>query len=933
MLTFGVCNTNLFTALTFFISDCIPLTMNESLSSEAMVIPIDQRVATTFASLTPLEMDRYQLHKCLVITHMFELLILLLDKFPTFALSLPSELFAQPLFALIFQVVLQPEIMGFSSSETRQGLTHASLLSTASQLLRLLVQRLPHTDGGLPRLHSTLQSILASEASNLFHIDLTDAGLNLPRSLALVEGYKRLHEIELLLPNLPPEAANLATDMAQGVFDTHHRFTPTQLLLASSVLELCFATGLAPHTLIGYLLDESASARTSATTAAAASGGDGADGADLELELELELEEESISVRQPAASGIVPANLSVTQATRGSVFYGDFAQPIVAHVLGNFGDYCAHIMSNVHQSSVMFRLLLDCIDTQARRRESPSSAAATLHHQFLDELSAHVSKLSSWYAIESSSRDKENMLEFLKRMLRVDPVHLLASRERSAWVREVLTSLLARTIPLTLKNEVLELLAPVIQHMPAAFTAIRQSIKEALVNVTVYDFPAKSTDLPRGSTVLAEYLGAIDKLLYSLVTSGSLEVLEVLFGVLREEDHVHRQQIDLALQRFVGNLSDEQARNTFWACWAVFMDKQHQDSLKLAVVRKIAAPVCHHMSMLFATTVFSECIGPLMSLISDELDFSSGKTSSNEELSALLNTHTCAYHLLNTLYECLPAKTIRDVINLKYCEYLRKTDDIKGNELTTAIMRLAHGAKPKQLNRLGLDEKLVRDFQCTAYNTLASVVICTQTKEQFFTVFFFKENPKKNELIWSNIVDLRTEYHFEVETPKFPAAKEAIEGLRKSENATDQQQAADATAAAAAAAVRYVSSQYLANTSLSQDLNNMGAFFRTQQTELSMADDTSSTASTSTEIVIPTHVAGALPRDPAAAALETRDNDTIELDPINSNPCMIAILRLIDRMKTLFAKEYTPDVMPKWMAELHAVMTSNGTFRPAPSSI
>jgi DNA-dependent protein kinase catalytic subunit len=190
----------------------------------------------------------------------------------------------------------------------------------------------------------------------------------------------------------------------------------------------------------------------------------------------------------------------------------------------------------------------------------------------------------------------------------------------------------------------------------------------------------------------------------------------------------------------------------------VFTDAQHHDSLKLAVVKKICAPLCHHMSLMYATDVFSDCIGPLMDLISnEEVDFSSGKTSSNEELSAVLVNHICSLHLINTLYECLPAKTIRDNINLKYCQHLNKTD-IKGNELTTAIMRLAHGAKTKELQRLGLDDKLIRDYQCTAYNTLAAVVICTQTKEQFFTVFFFKENPKKNERIWSNIVDLRVLY-------------------------------------------------------------------------------------------------------------------------------------------------------------------------------
>jgi hypothetical protein len=493
-----------FSALAFFIGDCIPLTTTEPLAADGMAVNLDHRVVTAFASLTPLEMDRYQSHKCQLIVHAFELLILLLDKYTAFALSLPS-LFERPLFALLFQVMLQPESMGFSDTrnsnnqqqqqQQQQNTTRSNLLATASTLARLLVSKLPADDVHV--VHQTLQSILASEASNLFHIDLNDAGINLPRSLALVEGYSKLHEINLLLHNLPPEAANLSTDMAQSVFDTHHRYTPTQLLLASSVLQLCFATGLAPHSLVGYLLDENAATgRSSASTAAATSGAAGGrvggaagDEDNIDLEIELELDEEassaaSMAARAKAASG-VPTNLSVTQATRGSLFYEDFSLPIVSHILSNFSDFAAHIMSNIRHSTVMFRLLLDCADVHIRARAGavPQQRVA-LAHEFLDEICAHSDKVAAWTAIDSQSREKENMLEFLKRLLKVDATYLLGTRERAAWVCESFIALLARGIPLSLKNEVLELLAPIFEHLPATMAPLRQSIKTALVNVT-----------------------------------------------------------------------------------------------------------------------------------------------------------------------------------------------------------------------------------------------------------------------------------------------------------------------------------------------------------------------------------------------------------------------------------------------------------------
>jgi hypothetical protein len=127
----------------------------------------------------------------------------------------------------------------------------------------------------------------------------------------------------------------------------------------------------------------------------------------------------------------------------------------------------------------------------------------------------------------------------------------------------------------------------------------------------------------------------------------------------------------------------------------------------------------------------------------------------------------------------------------------------------------------------------------------------------------------------------------------------------------------------------------------------MRDFFGTQQS-LDIMDDSMNVVSTTETIVIPyvshsdthtlsllslclltciisTNTATALLPDPTAL---DQVKEAIELDPINSNTCMIAILRLIDRMKSMFGKEYTPDAMPKWMAELHAIMTNNGMHQP-----
>lgn len=70
---------------------------------------------------------------------------------------------------------------------------------------------------------------------------------------------------------------------------------------------------------------------------------------------------------------------------------------------------------------------------------------------------------------------------------------------------------------------------------------------------------------------------------------------------------------------------------------------------------------------------------------------------------------------------------------------------IKGNELTTLVMKLAHGVRNESSPPENKD--IWRDFQCSAFNTLASVIICTQSQIKFYEAFFFKDLHHLLELI------------------------------------------------------------------------------------------------------------------------------------------------------------------------------------------
>jgi len=118
-------------------------------------------------------------------------------------------------------------------------------------------------------------------------------------------------------------------------------------------------------------------------------------------------------------------------------------------------------------------------------------------------------------------------------------------------------------------------------------------IKDKLTEVAIYDFPTNSkgknvacyqaeiyifilialADVPQGSIIHSEYITALNKLLRALVQTASVDILHVLFPVLREPNHIHEPGILQAIQAFVDRLSsdDKSARKAFTLCFEAFM--------------------------------------------------------------------------------------------------------------------------------------------------------------------------------------------------------------------------------------------------------------------------------------------------------------------------------------------------------------------------
>lgn len=278
-----------------------------------------------------------------------------------------------------------------------------------------------------------------------------------------------------------------------------------------------------------------------------------------------------------------------------------------------------------------------------------------------------------------------------------------------------------------------------------------------------------------------------------------LALLNALLPILREgENHREKLLIASSLATFVSALSDEDAKGVFDICFSTFFDTSLRKftllflvtfsatNLRLTVLHNLCLPLIHHMSTTTAVSVFSEHVILLAEKILPAIrneDDEQGTLAKSANFTLVLDAGILAeisedvlvdrlgsLKMLQAMYNTLGPTHIKTQINGKFFEFQqgKKAGDAKGNELNVAIMKAAHAIKSEnvllfpgfflanfsQIIYTQIRPSLVLEYHCTAFNTLASVVVCTQTKENFFTTFCFRENSDKGEKLWSNIVDL-----------------------------------------------------------------------------------------------------------------------------------------------------------------------------------
>jgi DNA-dependent protein kinase catalytic subunit len=258
-------------------------------------------------------------------------------------------------------------------------------------------------------------------------------------------------------------------------------------------------------------------------------------------------------------------------------------------------------------------------------------------------------------------------------------------------------------------------------------------------------------------------------------------------------------------------VSSDKAKSATNVCYELFCaDGVHSDEVRRAVAERFLVPMLKNVHKLVLLDFFVHHIGHMMGTLTAKL----GKAP--DDLLCQLSSRLCVCEMLTVLYERLTSvelSTPTGQVNRSFCEKFGRTVE-HGKELTREITKVCNDAKSEDVRHEITHKELRRQYHCAAYKVLVALMCCTQTEMKFYTGFLFKEDLIKHQLLWDNLIDAEKTYEFaaELESPMF--RKGQLNAIRQQVKTKEEE-----TVNEDWHAPRYLSSQYLADSSLREEVS------------------------------------------------------------------------------------------------------------------
>ncbi|XP_067044034.1 DNA-dependent protein kinase catalytic subunit-like isoform X2 [Acropora muricata] len=861
--TDGTASSVLFTSLNFFVTKLAAFGITAAKHCFAV-----EQTTVKKEVFTPKEIDSYNKAKCTLIIRIMNFLEVLLQvsSKDTFKI-VPAEFWSESIFNIVLSCVMEPGVIGFNMGDIE---VIEKLPEQTGAVCKMFAKKLPRQflDGFKD---VTRKKIALGSHCNLFDelpIPLCGPGeteVDHLRLGHLVLGYQQLHAAGLLYPALAestPEqfAGKLLSSVYEGVNFPGNRLssvkslTPASKQLACKLLEFAFELGLKHDTLMESIMQES------------------------------------------------KMHSKDADPSRGLTFYMTFQTSIDRLFIREPNVHVPQILTRAAScpflTSCMLNGILDHVTREAvlRKRHGSSVVAAIV---------GSWSSLDAWHNENSSKELKEAMLMIIKKMLLLDP-KLVTDHSQSffpSFFETYLNLLSDKLSTQAFKSQVLELL-PHFSKLPEKQMA---ALKKTLDSFVALNFPLKSTEFIFGSPQYNDYIQALDKLLSAFVKSKCLMLLELLMTIIcRESRHVHEDQIQKSLITFIQSCSQfpDQAEAALDMCFAVFLnERDYRSENRRAVIERVCMTFLLNTSLVVVRHFYVHHIKEIMGIIESK----QAKTS-DPSLESQVTSKLCCFELVEIMYSRLSKSelnTPESTINRAYVAGEVKT----GKEMTMAITKAARSVVTEDMRGETLNLELRRQYHCFAYNCLVALISCTQTELKFFVAFLFSENPVKGQFLLDNLIDCTKTHEFEVELTAPIEKRKQLTAIRKEVEDTDDESGSPGVTAPS---VHYMCSQYLADSSLSEDVSQYD--FSTPIQAYSSTELTTARFKPSTSKEESYHMIA----------------DTVEMDELNSHECMAKIRALL---KHLLENKISPVPaigaasvdMPGWMSPLYKKFISPNT--------
>ncbi|KAI8329229.1 hypothetical protein BC941DRAFT_384857 [Chlamydoabsidia padenii] len=518
-------------------------------------------------------------------------------------------------------------------------------------------------------------------------------------------------------------------------------------------------------------------------------------------------------------------------------------------------------------------------------------------NQFTQQLISTPLFLNEIYGHWSTMVDYLTLVNVMKGIFSANATVFVQAKSTPVYgtLVDILEHLLAGPYPLSIKYESFDLLPFFLQVDGLHINRISNAIK-TIVNDQL---PVSFSDLTPGSATYNDSLQALKSLLNIMSTFHSVVIFNTLIPTFMQDNgHLYQEIITPSVSIFANGLGLPSFKEIIQTCFNYFKNVNlYHGHRKKAVdlVASILFLVPRDYVIAFYETNIIYIMGTIKQ---DEL-----RRGSDDEMILDLMEKACCFKLMQVLYELLPTIQVhspQSKISVLWEQAENKPS--QGRKMTIDLVSQAHQAKSKKhLSESDSLSKARLEYQQAAYNAAAASILRTQKSEKFFVGFLFQEKP--SEPLWENIVDSSIKLDLVVELDQ-PLLKTRLERF-------------GANSAMRAKAVEYSNPGYMASigptgSSLSQpSLSEIAIEALGQKetpTQPTVMDDQADIDMDDIENEVGTTIRG---------------STEIELDQLNSNPCMKLLGAVVQRLHTVITPPNEISTsMPMWMSELHKAFTS-----------